>query len=211
MRIAVVGGGAAGFFGAIAAATAYPNAQVSLYEAGPQPLAKVGISGGGRCNVTHHCFDPAQLVQSYPRGGKALRGAFSRFQPKDTVEWFVRRGVKLKTEADGRMFPVTDDSATIVNCLTQAAERAGVKVNVRSPIVSAEKKDGKFYLHLRSSPSARQSSNQALACDRLLLSTGSSPIGHRIAAALGHTIETPVPSLFTFNCSNWLVYHLVWY
>ena len=113
LTVAVVGGGAAGFFGAIAAAQ-QPYTRVTLYEAGPEPLAKVRISGGGRCNVTHHCFEPAQLVQNYPRGGKALRGAFSRFQPKDTVAWFNQRGVKLKTEADGRMFPVTDDSATIV-------------------------------------------------------------------------------------------------
>lgn len=128
LKIAVIGGGAAGFFGAIAAADQNPNHQVTLYEAGPQPLAKVRISGGGRCNVTHHCFDPAQLVLSYPRGGKALRGAFSRFQPKDTIEWFNRRGVKLKAEADGRMFPVTDDSATIVDCLNRAAQQAGVRI-----------------------------------------------------------------------------------
>ena len=117
LKVAVIGGGAAGFFGAIAAASANPNSQVTLYEAGPEPLAKVRISGGGRCNVTHHCFEPAQLVQNYPRGGKALRGAFSRFQPKDTVEWFTQRGVALPTEADGRMFPVTADSATITACL----------------------------------------------------------------------------------------------
>ena len=122
-RIAVIGGGAAGFFGAIAAAT--PQTIVTLYEAGPECLAKVRISGGGRCNVTHHCFDPAQLVQNYPRGGKALRGAFSRFQPQDTITWYQQRGVKLKTEADGRMFPVTDDSATIVDCLMKAALKAG--------------------------------------------------------------------------------------
>lgn len=202
LQIAVVGGGAAGFFGAIAAATTHPNAQVTLYEAGPQPLAKVRISGGGRCNVTHHCFEPSQLVQSYPRGGKALRGAFSRFQPQDTVDWFRQRGVKLKTEADGRMFPVTDDSATIVDCLVRAAERAGVKVKVRSPIVSVDKGADKsadktsvdFRLHLRS--------DQVIECDRLLLATGSSPTGHRIATALGHTLDVPVPSLFTFNVAD---------
>ncbi|MEO1181829.1 MAG: NAD(P)/FAD-dependent oxidoreductase, partial [Cyanobacteria bacterium J06636_28] len=99
--VGVIGGGAAGFFGAIAAAN--PQTQVTLYEAGPECLAKVRISGGGRCNVTHHCFEPAQLVQHYPRGGKALRGAFSRFQPQDTIAWYQQRGVKLKTEADGRM------------------------------------------------------------------------------------------------------------
>ena len=199
LSIAVVGGGAAGFFGAIAAANANPRARVTLYEAGPQPLAKVRISGGGRCNVTHHCFDPAQLVQSYPRGGKALRGAFSRFQPKDTVAWFAARGVKLKTEPDGRMFPVTDDSGTVIACLSRAAERAGVTVKVRSPIVSvekisAEKIGPQFQLQLKSV--------QRVICDRLLLTTGSSPTGYRIAKALGHQLETPVPSLFTFNIAD---------
>ncbi|MGD1896259.1 MAG: NAD(P)/FAD-dependent oxidoreductase [Phormidesmis sp.] len=194
LSVAVVGGGAAGFFGAIAAATANPQAQVTLYEASPRPLAKVRISGGGRCNVTHHCFEPAQLVQSYPRGGKALRGAFSRFQPKDTVAWFAKRGVKLKTEADGRMFPVTDDSATIVDCLYQAAERAGVRIKVSSPIVSAEKLGDQFRLQLKS--------QNFVKCDRLLLTTGSSPAGHRIAQSLGHQLERPVPSLFTFNIAD---------
>ncbi|MEL7357089.1 MAG: NAD(P)/FAD-dependent oxidoreductase [Cyanobacteria bacterium J06560_6] len=194
LSVAVIGGGAAGFFGAIASASTHPHAQVTLYEAGPQPLAKVRISGGGRCNVTHHCFDPAQLVQSYPRGGKALRGAFSRFQPKDTVQWFTQRGVKLKTEADGRMFPTTDDSATVVNCLERAAESAGVQVKVRSPIVSAKKVGNRFKLRLKS--------QQVVECDRLLLTTGSSPTGHRIAEALGHQLERPVPSLFTFNIAD---------
>lgn len=195
LSVAIVGGGAAGFFGAIACAEANPNAQVTLYEAGPQPLAKVRISGGGRCNVTHHCFDPAQLVLNYPRGGKALRGAFSRFQPKDTVAWYAKRGVKLKTEADGRMFPVTDDSATIVNCLRRAADDAGVRVAVRSPIVSVEKIDNKFVLQLKRE-------GGYVECDRLLLASGSSPAGHRIAKSLGHTIESPTPSLFTFNVAD---------
>ena len=202
LTVGVVGGGAAGFFGAIAAAQ-NPNVQVTLYEAGPEPLAKVRISGGGRCNVTHHCFEPAQLVQNYPRGGKALRGAFSRFQPKDTVAWFEQRGVKLKTEADGRMFPVTDDSTTIVNCLTEAAGRAGVRVKVRSPINAIQKTDESFQLSLKSSQkSLEQNGPSIVTCDRLLLTTGSSPVGLRAAKALGHTIEPAVPSLFTFNVAD---------
>ncbi|MGB3299507.1 MAG: NAD(P)/FAD-dependent oxidoreductase [Phormidesmis sp.] len=195
LKVAVVGGGAAGFFGAIAAASSNPHSQVTLYEAGPQPLAKVRISGGGRCNVTHHCFDPAVLVQNYPRGGKALRGAFSRFQPKDTVAWFAQRGVKLKTEADGRMFPTTDDSATIVDCLMGAARQAGVRIQTRSPVVGVEKIGDSFQLQLRGQ-------SGYVACDRLLLATGSSPAGHRIAASLGHTLESAVPSLFTFNVAD---------
>ncbi len=198
LNVAVVGGGAAGFFGAIAAAQ-HPHTRVTLYEAGPEPLAKVRISGGGRCNVTHHCFEPAQLVQNYPRGGKALRGAFSRFQPKDTVAWFKQRGVKLKTEADGRMFPVTDDSATIVDCLTEAARRAGVRVKVRSPITNITQQNNTFALSLKS---AQQNLPNPVLCDRLLLTTGSSPVGLRVAKALGHTLEPSVPSLFTFNVAD---------
>jgi predicted flavoprotein YhiN len=107
LKVLVIGGGAAGFFGAIACAEAHPHAQVMLLEAGRQLLPKVRISGGGRCNVTHACFDPAVLTQYYPRGGKALRGAFTRFQPRDMIAWLDKHGVELKTEADGRMFPIT--------------------------------------------------------------------------------------------------------
>jgi predicted Rossmann fold flavoprotein len=187
----VVGGGAAGFFGAIACAEAHPHARVLLLEASHQPLTKVRISGGGRCNVTHACFDPALLVQNYPRGGRALRGAFSRFQPRDTVDWFQKRGVKLKTEADGRMFPVTDDSGTIVDCLMQAARHAGVEVLTRAAVVGIEKSAQGFELALRS--------GEVMPCERLLLTTGSSPQGYRFVESLGHAIEAPVPSLFTFN------------
>jgi hypothetical protein len=191
----VIGGGAAGFFGAIACATAHPHAQVTLLEAGHQPLSKVRISGGGRCNVTHACFDPAALVQYYPRGGKALRGAFSRFQPKDTVAWFQSHGVQLKTEADGRMFPVTDSSETIVDCLVKAANEAGVKLRVGTAVKSVRRNSiptqEEFEIELKT--------GEIVKCDRLLLATGSNPQGHRWAKDLGHTVEPPVPSLFTFN------------
>jgi predicted Rossmann fold flavoprotein len=189
--ILIIGGGAAGFFGAIAAAESCPQACVILLEAAREPLGKVRISGGGRCNVTHACFDPAVLVQHYPRGGKALRGAFTRFQPRDTVAWFQRRGVVLKTEADGRMFPTTDDSATIVDCLMRAAEAAGVQVKTGAAVTAVQHDERSFNVQLRGGSTLRG--------DRLLLATGSSPQGHRIAQALGHTLEPPVPSLFTFN------------
>jgi predicted Rossmann fold flavoprotein len=200
--IIVIGGGAAGFFAAIACAERHPQEQVTLLEAARSPLAKVRISGGGRCNVTHACFEPALLVQNYPRGGKALRGAFSRFQAKDTVEWFNSRRVALKTEADGRMFPVTDLSATVVDCLMEAAYRAGVnlwtgtavqRVWIDEPRVEEprEPRAAKFSVALRS--------GDTLHCDQLLLATGSSPLGYAIAESLGHTIIPPVPSLFTFN------------
>jgi hypothetical protein len=188
--VVVIGGGAAGFFGAIACAQAHPHTQVTLLEASRQPLAKVRISGGGRCNVTHACFDPSGLVQNYPRGGKALRGAFSRFQAQDTVNWFADQGVKLKTEADGRMFPITDSSETIVDCLMKAASSAGVEVRTGAAVASVVRQPDKFELALKSGD---------LLCDRVLLATGSSQIGYQIATALGHQIKPPVPSLFTFN------------
>jgi predicted Rossmann fold flavoprotein len=190
-QILVVGGGAAGFFGAIAAAEAHPDVRVTLLEAGSEPLAKVRISGGGRCNVTHACFDPVELVKHYPRGGRELRGPFSRFQPRDTIAWFEQRGVRLKTEADGRIFPTSDDSATIVHCLQQAAQTAGVRLWTRAPVTRVQAKDASFVLHLKG--------EQLLTGDRLLLATGSSPQGYRLAASLGHSIIPPVPSLFTFN------------
>ena len=180
----------------IAAAEANPSsAQVTLFEAGREVLTKVLISGGGRCNVTHACFDPVLLVQHYPRGGKALRGAFTRFQPQDTVRWFESRGVKLKTEADGRMFPVTDDSQTIADCLIRAAKDAGVKIQTQAGVTA-----------LRHDPQTQtfrvQSQRGELECHRVLLATGSSPQGWRLAAQLGHRIVPPVPSLFTFKVTD---------
>jgi predicted Rossmann fold flavoprotein len=193
-RIAIIGGGAAGFFGAIAAAEANPQATVTLIEASAQPLGKVKISGGGRCNVTHACFEPGQLVQFYPRGGKALRGAFSRFQPQDTMRWFESRGVALKTEGDGRIFPVTDDSQTIIDCLMDAARAAGVKLWSGTAISSVEKTETGFVLTGKSGTSWE--------FDRLLLATGSNPTGYRWAAQLGHRVEPTAPSLFTFNIKD---------
>ncbi|MEO1146403.1 MAG: NAD(P)/FAD-dependent oxidoreductase [Cyanobacteria bacterium J06638_22] len=194
MQVIVVGGGAAGFFGAIACAESHPHTRVRLLEAGKTPLQKVRISGGGRCNVTHACFDAAELINFYPRGGKALRGAFSRFQPGDTVAWFESHGVRLKIEEDGRMFPTTDDSATIVDCLNRAAQQAGVRVQTSAAVVDVERRDDGFAVQLRS--------GEWLQGDRLLLATGSSPQGHRLAKKLGHTLQPPVPSLFTFNITD---------
>jgi len=190
VRVVVIGGGAAGFFGAIACAESHPHTNVTLLEASHQPLAKVRVSGGGRCNVTHACFEPPGLVQNYPRGGKALRGAFSRFQARDTVDWFASHGVQLKTEPDGRMFPITDTSETVIDCLTRAAGAAGVKICTGAAVVSVSEQAGALAVSLKSGD---------LLCDRLLLATGSNPQGYRIAEHLGHKIEPPVPSLFTFN------------
>ncbi|MGL5194029.1 MAG: NAD(P)/FAD-dependent oxidoreductase [Chroococcales cyanobacterium] len=201
MKVVVIGGGAAGFFGAINCAQNHAQTEVTLLEAGRQPLAKVKISGGGRCNVTHACFDPGMLVTHYPRGGKALRGAFSRFQVQDTVNWFESRGVRLKTEEDGRMFPTTDDSETIIDCFMQQVRESGVRLRTGVSVVdvrrlsSSEGEDGGgFEIVLKS--------GEIIACDRLLVATGSNPLGYKIAQSLGHQIEPPVPSLFTFNITD---------
>jgi predicted Rossmann fold flavoprotein len=193
-KIIIIGGGAAGFFAAITAAIAHARASIILLEAGREFLSKVRISGGGRCNVTHHCFEPSQLVQYYPRGGKALRGAFSRFQPKDTIAWFKSRDVTLKTEADGRMFPITDDSATIANCLLETAKEYGVHLRPNSPVKSLQKLENQFLIELKN--------GEILKGDRVLIATGSNPMGYRWAKALGHQVQEPVPSLFTFNIKD---------
>ncbi len=177
MELIVIGGGAAGVFGAISAKEANPHREVVLLEKSAVLLAKVKVSGGGRCNVTHACFDPKLLVKNYPRGEKELLGPFHKFGPKETIEWFASRGVKLKTEKDGRMFPVTDSSETIISCLLNTAKKLGVEIRTRQKIENVEEFKGK----------------------KLLLATGSSPDGYRWAKAFGHTIQSPVPSLFTFN------------
>ncbi len=194
MRVIVIGGGAAGFFAAITCARVAPEKEVILLEAGKQPLGKVRISGGGRCNVTHHCFDPRLLVHAYPRGGKALRGAFTRFQPQDTVAWFESRGVRLKTEADGRMFPVTDNSETIIDCLMKEAKAAGVEVKTGVKVKWLSDEDGRFIIELKNGDFFRS--------DRALLATGSQRLSYQWLTQLGHTIIPPIPSLFTFNIQD---------
>ena len=199
-RIVIVGGGAAGFFAAIASAEKIgPAGAVTIYEATAHPLAKVRVSGGGRCNVTHACFEPRELVKKYPRGGRELLGAFHRWQPSDTVAWFAARGVELKTEADGRMFPVTDDSATIVGCLQGAAQAAGVQLvtrGVRTAEPIGRGAAAGFWLTLTDETHVR--------CERLLLATGGnrSSAGFAIAEKLGHALEPLVPSLFTFHIDD---------
>ena len=195
-HVVIAGGGAAGFFAAIACAEADPGCAVTLYEATAHPLAKVKVSGGGRCNVTHACFEPRELVKRYPRGGRELHGAFHRWQPRDTVEWFASRGVALKTEEDGRMFPTTDSSQAIVDCLETAAAKAGVRVVLRTGLKAVTRTPAGFHVTLTTGETA--------ACDRLMLATGGnkSNAGLEIAAQLGHTIEPPVPSLFTFHIDD---------
>ena len=196
--VIVVGGGPAGFFAAIRCAELNPKLRVLVIEKARQILGKVLISGGGRCNVTHACFDPAQLITYYPRGGATLRGAFTRFQPADTVKWFESHGVRLKTEADGRMFPVTDSSETIADCLRESAKKVGIIVQIGMSLQKVEKSsDNGFKLTVQ-----KEATSIYLQTKKLLLATGSDPKTREIVKSLGHSIEEAVPSLFTFNISD---------
>ncbi|MBV6622149.1 MAG: NAD(P)/FAD-dependent oxidoreductase [Rivularia sp. (in: Bacteria)] len=205
LKIVIVGGGAAGFFAACSAAKTNRSASVILLEASRQLLAKVRISGGGRCNVTHALFDTKGFIQNYPRGSKALLGAFSRFQAQDTVRWFATAGVQLKTEADGRMFPVTDNSETIVDCLVKTALDYNVQIRTGSPVVGVNSQASEnetvedSHNQHKSRFEILLKSGEILHCDKLLLATGSNPVGYRIAKKFGHQVEPTVPSLFTFN------------
>ncbi len=196
-RIIVVGGGAAGFFAAVTAAER--GADVTILEKTGRFLDKVRISGGGRCNVTHALFETREFSTRYPRGERTLLSPFQKFSARDTVEWFAQRGVSLKTEADGRMFPVTDSSQTIVNCLFDAAEKAGVKMRLHCVVESVTRlADGTFEV---------KSATEKFVGDKLLLATGGcrAAIAGQLAVSLGHTLVSPVPSLFTFQIeSPWL-------
>ncbi len=187
MDLIVLGAGAAGVFAALSTKR---SASVLVLEKGSHPLAKVRISGGGRCNVTNSCFDPTLLIQNYPRGSKELLGPFHRFGPKETVEWFVARGVHLKTEPDGRIFPASNTSLTIVDCLLNEMRSSGIPIQYQAHIEALHKTKSGFSIELP---------NQTLHTKDLLLATGSSPQGHLFAQQLGHTIEPPLPSLFTFH------------
>lgn len=194
IRVAVVGGGAAGYFGAIACAEKNPHADITILEATHDPLDKVRISGGGRCNVTHNCFDPSVLVRGYPRGGRELRGPLSRFQPRDTADWFEARGVKLKAEEDGRMFPVSDNSATIIDCLQHSARQAGVTLRLGWKVIGLRRLDHGFELE--------NSSGEKDQFDRVLIASGNARVGHELAASMGYTIVPCIPSLFTFKIKD---------
>jgi predicted Rossmann fold flavoprotein len=198
----VIGGGPGGFFAAIEAAKNSPSESVLLCEASSKFLSKVLISGGGRCNVTNHTLDPAVLTQGYPRGGVELRGAFSRFGVSDTISWFKDRGVSLKVEPDNRMFPTTDNSETIANCLIREAKSAGVMLQLRTRICHIEQDaESKRYTIM-------DKAGKKYEASRVVLATGSSRAGYDLATTLGHTLVPPVPSLFTFEISDPLIQDL---
>ncbi|MBK8205887.1 MAG: NAD(P)/FAD-dependent oxidoreductase [Planctomycetes bacterium] len=200
-RVVVVGGGAAGFFAAIACAEAgglgaevsAKAATVTILEKTGHFLSKVKISGGGRCNVTHACFDARALATHFPRGERPLIGPFQTFQPRDTIDWFKRRGVLMYTQDDGCLFPVSDSSQTIIDCFIEAAEAAGVKLRVNAGVESITHDATGFSLTLHG--------GETLQADRVMLATGGCrvPAMGALAVSLGHTLEPPVPSLFTFH------------
>ncbi|MCC6837823.1 MAG: NAD(P)/FAD-dependent oxidoreductase [Bacteroidia bacterium] len=196
-KIIVIGGGAAGFFAAVNIAHQHPELEVVLLEKSNKLLSKVSVSGGGRCNVTHACFDNSILVKHYPRGEKELRNIFSRFTTTDTINWFKQRGVELKTEEDGRMFPVSNTSETIVQCLLKEAEKYNVNIKLGVDITLIEKnEDDTFTLHANG--------GGRFDCNKLVIATGGNAkdTAYQWLEKLGHTIIKPVPSLFTFNIPN---------
>lgn len=196
-KLVVIGGGAAGFFAAVNTARLSTHWSVTLLEKSREVLSKVRISGGGRCNVTHHCFDPEIMSKAYPRGSRELRWAFERFQAEDTVKWFTERGVKLKTEEDGRMFPVTDDSATIINCLKREAETQGVEVLTKTKAEAVNIRGNSKY-------EVTVKHKNPIECDAVLVASGGSnrESTYEWLHDLGHATVKPVPSLFTLNFRN---------
>lgn len=196
MRIAVIGGGAAGFMAAITAQSSDPKSDVILFEKSDKVLSKVKISGGGRCNVTNACFSIAELTKQYPRGGAFLKKSFSHFFTKDTIGWFNEKGVTLKAEEDNRMFPISDDSQTIIDCLMSELKSLNIKLCYQSAIKKISPHSNKGY--------TLEVNSQNIKVDRLIIATGGSPKiqGLQWLMDLGYKVEKPVPSLFTFNMPN---------
>ncbi len=193
MQLIVIGGGAAGFFCAVNAARMHPDMKVTIIEKTGKLLSKVRVSGGGRCNVTHACFSIPGILKRYPRGANFVKKAFHQFFTADTVEWFKQRSVDLKTESDGRIFPVTDSSATIINCLLKEADNYNVEIKMNRDVVSLMSEGNQWKVQL--------SDGEEYTADRVCIACGGYPkeIMFEWLKKTGHTIEAPVPSLFTFN------------
>ena len=191
--VAIVGGGAAGFFTAIQIAEFRPEFKILILERGKEVLTKVRISGGGRCNVTHAEFDPSELIKNYPRGERELLGPFHNFNTADVIDFFEKRGVSLKTEEDGRMFPVTDSSETIINCFLSEAKKSKIEVLKNHAVKNIQNKEGSWFLETNSGN---------FKSENLVIATGSNPKIWKMLTHLGHEIVSPVPSLFTFNIKD---------
>ncbi|GGC84321.1 flavoprotein [Flavobacterium lutivivi] len=192
-EILIVGGGAAGFFTAINIAEKNPKLKIAILERGKTVLEKVRISGGGRCNVTHAEFIPKELAKNYPRGEKELLGPFHQFCSGDTIEWFANRGVELKIEDDGRMFPVSDSSQTIIDCFLNEVKRLKIDVLTSQSVQSIYQ--GNDYWKV-------ETNHETFSCQKLIMTTGSNPKIWEMLEKLGHKIVSPVPSLFTFNIKD---------
>lgn len=192
----VIGGGAAGFYGAIQAGELHGGLKILILEKSNKLLSKVRVSGGGRCNVTHHCFAPVKLARHYPRGEKLLRNIFKEYGTAQTVAWFDSKGVKLKTEDDGRMFPFTDNSQTIIDCFLHQAERLKIRIETGQEVTAIHPAAGKFSLMTQA--------GEVFTATKVLITTGGSPKpdAYSFIEKLGHTIKPPIPSLFTFNDSE---------
>jgi predicted Rossmann fold flavoprotein len=191
--VLIVGGGAAGFFTAINVAEKNPEFSIAILERGKEVLTKVSVSGGGRCNVTHACFVPNDLVKFYPRGEKELRGPFHQFCSGDTIEWFSNHGVELKIEEDGRMFPVSDSSQTIIDCFLTIAKKHKIEILTGQSVQSLYQAEDTWKV---------ETNHQTFRCKNLVMTTGSNPKIWELLENLGHTIVPPVPSLFTFNIKD---------
>ena len=191
--IIIVGGGAAGFFTAINIVEKNPKLKVAILERGADVLQKVRISGGGRCNVTHAIFEPNELVKFYPRGEKELRGPFHQFCSGDTIEWFEKHGVELKIEADGRMFPVSNSSQTIIDCFLKATQKLGISLLIGQSVQSIFKKENVWKI---------ETQTENYIVEKLILATGSNPKVWEMLQNFGHAVVSPVPSLFTFNIKD---------
>jgi predicted Rossmann fold flavoprotein len=192
----VIGGGAAGFFCAINAARMNPDLKVTILEKSSKLLSKVKVSGGGRCNVTHACFDINEIMKKYPRGQHFVKKAFHQFFTNDTIEWFRERGIELKVEEDGRMFPVTDSSQTIIECLIKEVNKYGVEILLNRQVDRVEKLNEEWII--------RTANSELLTANYLCIASGGYPKSSMFdwLKAIGHSIEEPVPSLFTFNLPN---------
>lgn len=192
-HVIIIGGGAAGFFAAINIAETNADIKVTILEKGNKVLQKVKVSGGGRCNVSHACFDPAELVKYYPRGEKELLGPFHKFMTGDVMQWFEDRGVPLKIESDQRMFPASNSSQTIIDCFVESAKNAGVHVLLNQNVEAIAKNGNQFHVNTKS---------EVFYADKLLVCSGGNPKIWQMIKSLGHRIVDPVPSLFTFNIKD---------
>lgn len=192
-KIIIIGGGAAGYFTAINAKESHPNVDITILEKGADVLQKVKISGGGRCNVTHACFEPKELVKFYPRGAKELLGPFHTFMTGDTFEWFEHRGVPLKIEKDNRVFPEANVSSAIINCFEKRVNKLGIKVLTSHGVHSIYQQNKQWVINTK---------EKQFVADKLVIASGSSPKVWKLLSELKHTIISPVPSLFTFNIKD---------